>query len=71
MCQVHFLAFYLQSSRQFYKVNIIIVLSLQMANSERLSNLSQVTQVVRGWIRNQVQAICVSGLQTFSEHTSH
>ena len=67
ICQVHFSAFYQQSSWQFYKMNTVIVLILQMANSERSSNLSKVTEVVRHRIRNPVQVICVSGLQTFPE----
>ena len=48
-------------------MNTIIILILQMANSERSSNLSKVTEVVRHRIRNPVQVICVSGLQTLPE----
>ena len=59
---MHFSAFYQQSSWQFYKMNTVIVLILQMANSERSSNLSKVTEVVRHRIRNPVQVICVSGM---------
>ena len=52
----------------FYKMNTVIILILQMANSVRSSNLAKVTEVVRGRIRSQVHVICVNGLQTLPEH---